>query len=59
MTKDPLFTDAIIIKYPKFPTGCFNMKKKAELRNVTVAIKEKVVQAELHFLSADTLYRNL
>jgi hypothetical protein len=32
---------------------------KVELRMATVAMKEKVVQAVLHFLSAETLYKNL
>jgi hypothetical protein len=57
--KAALFIRAINNRNWRFVTDSSKTRKRIELKIATVAMKEKVVQAVLHLLSAETLYKNL
>jgi hypothetical protein len=59
ITKALPFTKAMKRRNWRLVTGSFDTIQRIELKIATVAMKAKVVQAVLHLLSAETLYRNL
>ena len=56
--KAVLFTRAMNKRYGIFEADSFKTMNRIELESATVAINAKVVHAVLHFLSAETLYKN-